>query len=280
MSNQFATQRETFRANTEQTRQLYFLLVTLSAGMFTTSDTATLIEDLQKRNMHLLQINCTFHSHVSLAVGLAAGELDLNSLDLDQETFVALHRIQAESKDLWDQTAIPAAPAKAAHQVAHGTRHKRIRPGGKGSDQSSDSSHEDKPPALTDTASSSMTATGLAEHSPSAEKPPSPGSSGGVPFHVLFRFDDDDYDSFHGPGTSRGTRHKGSGVPSPYDPSSFEDDEAPVEGSHSRQPAAHPDLPSPSSHEESMDVKADDGSPEGPREDREDGEAVFDSPTL
>ncbi|KAG2804663.1 hypothetical protein PC112_g18616 [Phytophthora cactorum] len=119
-----------------------------------------------------------------------------------------------------------------------------------------------------------------AEHSPSAEKPPSPGSSGGVPFHVLFRFDDDDYDSFHGPGTSRGTRHKGSGVPSPYDPSSFEDDEAPVEGSHSRQPAAHPDLPSPSSHEESMDVKADDGSPEGPREDREDGEAVFDSPTL
>ncbi|KAG3160555.1 hypothetical protein PC128_g21062 [Phytophthora cactorum] len=158
MSNQLATQRETFRANTEQTRQLHFLLVTLSAGMFTTSDTATLIEDLQKRNMHLLQINS--------AQGLAAGELDLNSLDLDQETFVALHRIQAESKDLWDQTAIPAAPAKAAHQVAHGTRHKRIRPGGKGSDQSSDSSHEDKPPAPTDTASSSMTATGLGDHQP------------------------------------------------------------------------------------------------------------------
>ncbi|KAF1774006.1 hypothetical protein GQ600_3655 [Phytophthora cactorum] len=65
---------------------------------------------------------------------MTAGELNLADLELDQETFVALQRIQAEAAGSSDPHAVPAALARAAHQVAHGKLHKRIRPGGQDTD--------------------------------------------------------------------------------------------------------------------------------------------------
>ncbi|KAG2818765.1 hypothetical protein PC129_g14958 [Phytophthora cactorum] len=44
--------------------------------------------------------------------GLTAGELELTSLGLDQEIFIALQRIQAESEDFSNPTAVPVALAK------------------------------------------------------------------------------------------------------------------------------------------------------------------------
>ncbi|KAG6962725.1 hypothetical protein JG688_00008471 [Phytophthora aleatoria] len=54
--------------------------------------------------------------HLLVAQGLAAGKLDLASLDLDEETFIALQRIQIESEDLSDATVMLAALTKAVHQ--------------------------------------------------------------------------------------------------------------------------------------------------------------------
>ncbi|KAI9985302.1 hypothetical protein PInf_004628 [Phytophthora infestans] len=91
--------------------------------------------------------------------GLTADELDLEALDLDQETLVALQRIQSAAASSHGPQALPAALAQAAHQVAHGKHHKRLRPGGKDSD-------EDKTPIPTDKASTSMTAAGLGDAPP------------------------------------------------------------------------------------------------------------------
>ncbi|KAG2948044.1 hypothetical protein C6341_g26196 [Phytophthora cactorum] len=96
---------------------------------------------------------------------MTAGELNFADLELDQETFVALLRILAEAAGSSDPHAVPVALAKAAHQVAHGKIHKRIRPGSEDLDNDlgvdPDSSSEDKPPIPTNQASSAMSAAGL-----------------------------------------------------------------------------------------------------------------------
>ncbi|KAG3108057.1 hypothetical protein PI124_g10858 [Phytophthora idaei] len=98
---------------------------------------------------------------------MTAGELNLADLELDQETFVALKRIQAEAAGSSDPHAVSAALAKAANQVAHAKLHKRIRPGGEDSDNDlgvdPDSSSGDKLPVPTDQASSAMSAAGLGD---------------------------------------------------------------------------------------------------------------------
>ncbi|KAG4047643.1 hypothetical protein PC123_g17020 [Phytophthora cactorum] len=64
--------------------------------------------------------------------GLTAGELELTSLGLDQEIFIALQRIQAESEDFSNPTAVPVALAKAANRVAHNKRHNALNLAAKG----------------------------------------------------------------------------------------------------------------------------------------------------
>ncbi|KAG6945316.1 hypothetical protein JG688_00016608, partial [Phytophthora aleatoria] len=105
LERRLAKEREAFKAavaaNTEQTRQLHAILVKARKGKFVDADTTHLLEDLQKRNTHLLHTNRVLRSHVSLAgmdpeilvlavQGMTAGELNLADLELDQETFVAL----------------------------------------------------------------------------------------------------------------------------------------------------------------------------------------------
>ncbi|KAG2795485.1 hypothetical protein PC111_g22120 [Phytophthora cactorum] len=192
-------EREAFKAavaaNTEQTRQLHAMLIKAQKGKFVDADTAHSLEDLQKRNTHLLHINRVLRSHVSLAgmdpemlvlavQGMTAGELNLADLELDQETFVALQRIQAEAAGSSDPHAVPAALARAAHQVAHGKLHKRIRPGGQDTDNDlgvdPDSSSEDKPPIPTDQASSAMSAAGLGDDATVESSSSKPGSQSSV----------------------------------------------------------------------------------------------------
>ncbi|KAG2795856.1 hypothetical protein PC129_g22219 [Phytophthora cactorum] len=135
MERRLAKEREAFKAavaaNTQQTRQLHAILIKAKKGKFVDADTAHSLEDLQKRNTHRLHSNRVLRSHVSLVgmdpeililavQGMTASELNLADLELDQDTFVALQRIQAEAAGLSDPHAVPAALEKAAHQVAHG----------------------------------------------------------------------------------------------------------------------------------------------------------------
>ncbi|KAG6943868.1 hypothetical protein JG687_00018188 [Phytophthora cactorum] len=119
MERRLAKEREAFKAavaaNTQQTRQLHAILIKAQKGKFVDADTAHSLEDLQKRNTHRLHSNRVVRSHVSL-VGMTASELNLADLELDQDTFVALQRIQAEAAGLSDPHAVPAALEKAAHQ--------------------------------------------------------------------------------------------------------------------------------------------------------------------
>ncbi|KAG4058076.1 hypothetical protein PC123_g6917 [Phytophthora cactorum] len=197
LERRLAKEREAFKAavaaNTEQTRQLHAILMKAQKGKLVDAGAAHSLEDLQKRNTHLLHINRVLRSHVSLAgmdpeilvlvvQGMTAGELNLADLELDQETFVALQRIQAEAAGSSDPHAVPAALARAAHQVAHGKLHKRIRPGGEDSDNDlgvdPDSSSEDKPPIPTDQASSAMSAAGLGDDATAESSSPKPGRRG------------------------------------------------------------------------------------------------------
>ncbi|KAG2840893.1 hypothetical protein PC112_g3563 [Phytophthora cactorum] len=190
-------EREAFKAavaaNTEQTRQLHAMLIKAQKSKFVVADTAHSLKDLQKRNTHLLHINRVLRSHVSLAgmdqeilvlavQGMTAGELNLADLELDQETFVALQRIQAEAAGSSDPRAVAAALAKTAYQGAHGKLHKRIRPGGEDSDNDlgvdPDSSFEDKPPIPTDQASSAMSAAGLGDDATAESSSSKPGRRG------------------------------------------------------------------------------------------------------
>ncbi|KAG2872359.1 hypothetical protein PC114_g26421 [Phytophthora cactorum] len=190
-------EREAFKAavaaNTEQTRQLHAMLIKAQKSKFVVADTAHSLKDLQKRNTHLLHINRVLRSHVSLAgmdqeilvlavQGMTAGELNLADLELDQETFVALQRIQAEAAGSSDPRAVAAALAKTAYQGAHGKLHKRIRPGGEDSDNDlgvdPDSSSEDKPPIPTDQASSAMSAAGLGDDATAESSSSKPGRRG------------------------------------------------------------------------------------------------------
>ncbi|KAG3094742.1 hypothetical protein PI125_g16463 [Phytophthora idaei] len=113
---------------------------------------------------------------------MTAGELNLADLELDQETFVVLQRIQAEAAGSSDPHAVPAALARAAHQVAHVKLHKRIRPGGEDSDNDlgvdPDSSSKDKPPIPTDQVSSAMSAAGLGDDVTAESSSPKPGRRG------------------------------------------------------------------------------------------------------
>ncbi|KAG2804042.1 hypothetical protein PC111_g18429 [Phytophthora cactorum] len=124
-----AEEREAFKAavaaNTKQTRQLHAILIEAQKGKFVDTDTAHSLKDLQKQKSHLFHINRVLRSHVSLAgmdpeilvlavQGMTAGELNLADLELDQETFVALQRIQAEAAGSSDPHAVPAALARAA----------------------------------------------------------------------------------------------------------------------------------------------------------------------
>ncbi|KAG2983367.1 hypothetical protein PC121_g17502 [Phytophthora cactorum] len=113
---------------------------------------------------------------------MAAGELNLTDLELDQETFVALQRIQAEAAGSSDPHAVPAALAKAAYQVAHGKLHKRIRPGGVGSDNDlgvdPDSSSENKLPIPTGQTSSAMSDAGLDDGTTAESSSPKSGRRG------------------------------------------------------------------------------------------------------
>ncbi|KAI9994059.1 hypothetical protein PInf_016622 [Phytophthora infestans] len=106
--------------------------------------------------------------------GLTAGELDLDALDLDQETLVALRRIQSATASSNDPQALPAALAKAAHQPPPSPplSHKRLRPGGEDSDDEPDDSDEAKAPIPTDKASTSMTAAGLGDAPPADTSTP------------------------------------------------------------------------------------------------------------
>ncbi|KAG2970566.1 hypothetical protein PC120_g26560 [Phytophthora cactorum] len=202
-----AEERETLKAavaaNTEQTRQLHAILIKAQKGKFVDADIAHSLEDLQKRNTHLLHINRVLRSHVGLAgmdpeilvlavQGMTAGELNLADLELDQETFVALQRIQAEAAGSSDPHAVPAALAKASHQVAHGKPHKRIRPGGEDSDNDlgvdSDSSSEDKPPITTDQASSVMSAASLGDDATTEPSSPKSGRRVICSFSIKSKF--------------------------------------------------------------------------------------------
>ncbi|KAG4040413.1 hypothetical protein PC123_g24044 [Phytophthora cactorum] len=123
---------------------------------------------------------------------MTAGELNLADLKLDQETFVALQRIQAEAAGSSDPHATPADLAKAAYQVAHGKLHKRIRPGGEDSDNNlgvdPDSLSEDKPPVPTDQASSAMSAAGLGDDATAEPSSSKPGRRAICSFPVKSRF--------------------------------------------------------------------------------------------
>ncbi|KAI9986302.1 hypothetical protein PInf_025240 [Phytophthora infestans] len=152
LNKKLAREREVYKSSigaiAEQTRKLHLLLVKL----------AKVLENQQDRNTRLLQVKRTLRAHLSLAGmdpevlrlpvdGLTAGELDLDALDLDQETLVALLRIQSAVASSDDPQALPAALAKAAHQVADGKSHKRLRP-----DDELGDSDEDKAPIPTDKA--------------------------------------------------------------------------------------------------------------------------------
>ncbi|KAF1774652.1 hypothetical protein GQ600_10116 [Phytophthora cactorum] len=280
LERRLAKEREAFKAavaaNTEQTRQLHAILIKAQKGKFVDAATAHSLEDLQKRNTHLLHINRVLRSHVSLA-GMTAGELNLADLELDQETFVALQRIQAEAAGSSDPHAVPAALARAAHQVAHGKLHKRIRPGGEDSDNDlgvdPDSSSEDKPPIPTDQASSAMSAAGLGDDATAESSSPKPGRRGlhkpkvgskrsvgrlvqgpshlFVPDQVKVRVAQvlaRSRPRSPSPTTSSTGRPRPSGVTSPYRSSSDEDDSADDEGPRDPSIAKRPSLPaSPSS---------------------------------
>ncbi|KAG6941757.1 hypothetical protein JG688_00018503 [Phytophthora aleatoria] len=123
---------------------------------------------------------------------MTAGELNPADLELNQETFVALQRIQAEAAGTSDPHAVLAALAKAAYHVAHGKLHKRIRPGGEDSDNDlgvdPDSSSEDKPLIPTDQASSAMSATGLGDDATAEPSSPKSGRRVICSFSIKSKF--------------------------------------------------------------------------------------------
>ncbi|KAI9998207.1 hypothetical protein PInf_002546 [Phytophthora infestans] len=204
LNKKLAREREVYKssigASTEQTRQLHLLLVKLSKGKYIDNDTLKVLEDPQARSTHLLQVSRTLRAHVSLTgmdpeflrlavdgtflisatnvhsqsfvTGHTAGELDLEALDLDQETLEALQRIQSAAASSHDSQALPAAVAQADHQVPHGKLHKHLRPCGKESDDESEDSDEVKAPIPTDKASTSMAAAGLGDAPPADSSTP------------------------------------------------------------------------------------------------------------
>ncbi|KUF84451.1 hypothetical protein AM587_10002084 [Phytophthora nicotianae] len=158
LDKQIEKEREVFKttvsANTENTRKLHDLLLKATQGTWVDADTATLIADLKDRNLRLLRTNRALRGFVSFAgmdpntlalaiQGLRAAEVDLSSLGLDQDTFLALQRFQQEAGDQEDPFALAEALAKTAQQVQSSTP-KRSRHGSDAGD-SEDSSEEKTP---------------------------------------------------------------------------------------------------------------------------------------
>ncbi|ETN16089.1 hypothetical protein PPTG_06316 [Phytophthora nicotianae INRA-310] len=156
LDKQIKREREVFKtavsANTENTRKLHDLLLKATQGTWVDVDTAALIADLKDRNLRLLCTNRALlvsfagmePNTLVLAIhGLRAAEVDLSTLDLDQDTFLALQQIQQEAGDQEDPFALAVALAKTAQQV-QSSASKRSRHGS--DDGSSDDSSEEKTP--------------------------------------------------------------------------------------------------------------------------------------
>ncbi|KUG01787.1 hypothetical protein AM587_10002077 [Phytophthora nicotianae] len=144
LDKQIEEEREVFETTvstkTESTRKLHALFLK-----------ATQVKD---PNLSLLRTNRAFRGFVSFAgrgpntlalaiQGLRAAEVDLSTLGLDQDTFLALQRFQQEAGDQEDPFALAEALAKTAQQV-QSSASKRSRHGS--DDGSSDDSSEEKTP--------------------------------------------------------------------------------------------------------------------------------------
>ncbi|KAF1780990.1 hypothetical protein GQ600_17759 [Phytophthora cactorum] len=116
-----------------------------------------------------------------LVAGLTAGALNLADRELNQETLVALLRIQAETADLSDTHALSAALVKTSNQVAHGKTPKHLWRGDKDLDNDLDvgsDTSDDKAPIPTNQASSAMPAAGLGDEPTTELFSPKPGRRG------------------------------------------------------------------------------------------------------
>ncbi|ETN11216.1 hypothetical protein PPTG_10164 [Phytophthora nicotianae INRA-310] len=190
LDKQIEKEREVFKttvsANTENTRKLHDLLLKATQGTWVDADTAALIADLKDRNLRLLRTNRALRGFVSFAgmdpntlalaiQGLRAAEVDLSSLGLDQDTFLALQRFQQEAGDQEDPFALAEALAKTAQQVQSSTP-KRSRHGGDAGD--SEDSSEEKTPVPSGRASRARSAAGSGEESAAAASSPTPSRRG------------------------------------------------------------------------------------------------------
>ncbi|ETL42209.1 hypothetical protein L916_06929, partial [Phytophthora nicotianae] len=113
---------------------------------------------------------------LALAIqGLRAAEVDLSTLGLDQNTFLALQRFQQEAGDQEDPFALAEALAKTAQQVQSSTS-KRSRHGS--DDGSSDDSSEEKTPVPSGRGSRAGSAAAAGEESAAAASSPTPSRRG------------------------------------------------------------------------------------------------------
>ncbi|ETO58905.1 hypothetical protein F444_22720 [Phytophthora nicotianae P1976] len=153
------------------------------------ADTAALIADLKDRNLRLLRTNRALRGFVSFAgmdpntlalsiQGLRAAEVDLSSLSIDQDTFLALQRFQQEAGDQEDPFALAEALAKTAQQVQSSTP-KRSRHGS--DDGNSEDSSEEKTPVPSGRGSRAGSAAGAGEELAAAASSPTPSRRG---FHM------------------------------------------------------------------------------------------------
>ncbi|ETL77853.1 hypothetical protein L917_21233 [Phytophthora nicotianae] len=101
------------------------------------ADTAALIADRKERNLRLLRTNRALRGFVSFAgmdpntlalaiQGLRAAEVDLSTLSLDQDTFLALRRFQQEAGDQEDPFALAEALTKTAQHVQNSAIYMKI----------------------------------------------------------------------------------------------------------------------------------------------------------
>ncbi|ETI34720.1 hypothetical protein F443_18842, partial [Phytophthora nicotianae P1569] len=174
LDKQIEKEREVFKttvsANTENTRKLHDLL----------------LKATQDRNLRLLRTNRALRGFVSFAgmdpntlalaiQGLRAAEVDLSSLGLDQDTFLALQRFQQEAGDQEDPFALAEALAKTAQQVQSSTS-KRSRHGS--DDGNSEDSSEEKTPVPSGRGSRAGSAAADGEESAAAASSPTPSRRG------------------------------------------------------------------------------------------------------
>ncbi|ETP44278.1 hypothetical protein F442_09115 [Phytophthora nicotianae P10297] len=188
LDKQIKREREVFKtavsANTENTRKLHDFLLKATQGTWVDVDTAALIADLKDRNLRLLCTNRALlvsfagmePNTLVLAIhGLRAAEVDLSTLDLDQDTFLALQQIQQEAGDQEDPFALAVALAKTAQQV-QSSASKRSRHGS--DDGSSDDSSEEKTPVPSGRGSRAGSAAAIGEESAAAASSPTSSRRG------------------------------------------------------------------------------------------------------